>query len=325
MSLIAAFVAVCDTISAMRRLVPRFLLLFASIAHGHGACRIERKTEVPVRIVQNYALVELAVNGRTATFLLDTGAERTVFANTAIEELGLARDEWVSSSIRGMGGVIERTANVVLRSFDIGGLPLRRRSVNPVLSFAVAPLPWHEIGGRTISGVLGADYLSVFDLDLDLPGGKLTLYDTIGCMREQIPWEPANSPVLLEHPKPYVILAPVQILGRTLHAQLDTGASFSFVSWKGAAQLSITPTMLAQTPELSARGIGRQGVAMRSRSFELLRLGPVEYHDVRMLFGSPAGGFPFEMLLGMDLLRSQHIFISYATNRLLIATNAKAD
>jgi predicted aspartyl protease len=120
-----------------------------------------------------------------------------------------------------------------------------------------------------------------------------------------------------------VILAPVQIGGRTLRAQIDTGSTFSFVSWKGAAQLGITPAMLALNPELSVRGIGRQAVGMRSRSFELVRLGPAEFRAVRLVFGSPAGGFPFEMLLGMDLLRSQRLLISYATDRLLIATHAQ--
>jgi len=71
------------------------------------------------------------------------------------------------------------------------------------------------------------------------------------------------------------------------------------------------------------RGIGRQAVGMRSRSFELVRLGPAEFRAVRLVFGSPAGGFPFEMLLGMDLLRSQRLLISYATDRLLIATHAQ--
>ena len=176
-----------------------------------------------------------------------------------------------------------------------------------------------NLGAEPSPGSSGADYLSVFDLDLDLPAGKLTLYDTSGCTREPIPWGPAHSLLSLERPRPFVILAPVQIGGQTLHAQLDTGASVSFVSWKGAARLGITPAMLAEDPDLIARGIGRQAVAMRSRSFDLVRLGPAEYRHIRLLFGSPSGGFPFEMLLGMDLLRSHRIFISYATGRLLIA------
>lgn len=272
-----------------------------------------------MQLVQNRPLVELAVNGRAAIFLLDTGAERTVFADTAVRELDLARDQWVSSSIRGVGGVIERTANAVPRSFALGGVALRRRGVNPALSFVVAPLPWHELGGRTISGLLGADYLSSFDLDLDLARGTLALYDTTDCAHAPIPWGPANVPVPLQRPRPYVLLAPVAIDGRTLLAQLDTGASVSLVSRKGAARLGITPE--TQAPASSARGIGRQSLPLRSRVFATVCLGPVEYRNLTLAIGAPAGGFAFDMLLGMDLLRGRHAFISYATNRLLVATD----
>lgn len=295
------------------------LLVLVVMAHAQGACRIERRAEVPVQLVQNHPLVELAVNGVAAIFLLDTGAERTVFADTAVRELGLARDQWVSSSVRGVGGVIEMTANAVPRSFAIGGLALRRRGVNPALSFVVAPLPWHELGGRAISGLLGADYLSTFDLDLDLSRGTLALYDTTDCAHASLPWGPANVPVPLQRPRPYVLLAPVAIDGRTLLAQLDTGASVSLVSRKGAARLGITPEMQRAGP--SARGIGRQALPLHSRIFETARLGPAEYRHVTLAFGAPAGGFAFDMLLGMDLLRGRRVFISYATNRLLIATH----
>ena len=129
----------------------------------------------------------------------------------------------------------------------------------------------------------------------------------------------ANAPVTLERPRPYVILAPVQIDGRTLFAQFDTGASLSLVSRKGAARLGVAPEMTAPAPD--ARGVGRQALALRSRVFAQARLGPAEYHHVTLAFGAPAGGFAFDMLLGMDLLHGQRMFISYATNRLLIATH----
>lgn len=295
------------------------LAVTGALSHAQGACRIERRTEVAVQLVQDRPLVELAVNGRPATFLLDTGAERTVFADMAVRELDIARDTWVSSSVRGVGGVIEMTANAVPRSFTLGGVALRRRGVNPTLSFVVAPLPWHELGGRTISGLLGADYLSTFDLDLDLSRRRLTLYDTADCAHAPIPWGPANVSIALRRPRPYVLLAPVAIDGRTLLAQIDTGASVSLVSRKGAARLGIAPEM--QGPPQSARGIGPQALPLRSRVFETVQLGPATYRDMMLVFGAPAGGFAFDMLLGMDLLRGQHVFISYATDRLLVATD----
>jgi len=45
-----------------------------------------------VLLKQNHPLVELLIDGKAATFLPDIGAERTTFADTAVQKLGLARD-----------------------------------------------------------------------------------------------------------------------------------------------------------------------------------------------------------------------------------------
>ncbi len=284
-----------------------------------AACRIERRAETEIHFVTDRALVDVVVDGRPATFLLDTGADRTVFTAAAVRDMGLARDPWVSTGVRGVGGVTERTANVMLRSFTLGGMALRRRSVAPTLSFVVAPLDLGPYNGAPIAGLLGADYLSVFDLDLDPQAGKLVLYSTDGCATAPIPWSVANVAVPLDRPTPTVLLAPVRIGNATLQAQLDTGASFSLVSIKGAARLGITSDLLARDAPASARGIGRITLTLRSHIVPNLRLGPAEFRDVRLGFGAPAGGFPFDMLLGADLLGRQRVFISYTTNRLLVA------
>ncbi len=283
---------------------------------AQAACRVERRAEVPIHFAAHRALVDVAVDGHTATFLLDTGADRTVFSAAAVRDMGLSRDPWVSTSIRGVGGVTERTANVMLQSFTQGGVALRRRSVAPTLSFAVARLDLGQPGGAPVAGLLGADYLSVFDLDLDLPAGKLILDSTDGCAGAPIPW---NVAVPLGRPTPTALLAPVRTGGSTLQAQLDTGASLSLIGIKGAARLGITPDLLARDAPGSARGIGRLTLALRNHIVPSLRLGSVEFRDVPLAFRTPAGGLPFDMLLGADLLGQQRVFISYATDRLLIA------
>lgn len=286
---------------------------------ARAACRIERRAEVAVHLLANRPLVEVAIDGRVATFLLDTGADRTVLSAAAARDMGLARDPWVSTGIRGVGGVTERTANVMLRSFTLSGVALRRRGVSPSLSFAVAPLDLGQASGAPVAGLLGADYLSVFDLDLDLPAGRLVLYTTEGCAAAAIPWDVASVAVPLGRPTPTALLAPVRIGSSTLLAQLDTGASLSLVSVRGAARLGLTSDLLARDAPGSARGIGRVPLALRGHIVPSLRLGTAEFRDVPLAFGAPAGGFPFDMLLGADLLGRQRVFISYATNRLLVA------
>jgi predicted aspartyl protease len=297
-------------------------LAFGTNAYSRPQCRIERKAEIPLLMAGEYPLVEVALDGKKADFLLDTGAERTVVADSAVRELGLARDPWVSSGIRGVGGVLERTSNALLRSFEIGGVKLRRHAMSPALSLVVAPLPWGTIGPYKISGLLGADYLSAFDLDLDFPGHMLALYETTGCGADPIPWAPSFGALPLQRPAPYVVLAPLEVDGKTLLAQIDTGAALSLISGKGAARLGITPAMLAHDSGRDIRGIGRQAPLVHNRIVETMQLGPSVFHNVQISFGSLPGLLPFDMLLGMDLLHGQHILLSYATSRLLIAKPA---
>jgi hypothetical protein len=75
---------------------------------------------VPLRIAGNTPLVTVEVNGQPGTFILDTGAQRTVVSPAATRRLGLARDAWVGTTIRGVGG-IDRRANADPRSLSLGG------------------------------------------------------------------------------------------------------------------------------------------------------------------------------------------------------------
>ena len=109
------------------------------------------------------------VNETAATFILDTGAERTLMGEDVVRRLGLERDHWVTSTILGIGGLQQRP-NALPRSLRLGTTPLRRRTLPGDTSVTVGPLPVNEIAGRPIAGLLGRDFLSLFDLDLDVPG-----------------------------------------------------------------------------------------------------------------------------------------------------------
>ena len=111
-----------------------------------------------------------------ATFILDTGADRTLMGEDVVRRLGLERDGWVASIIQGIGG-IEQRPNALPRSLRLGSVTLRRRTLSGDTSVTVGPLPVNAVAGRPIAGLLGRDFLSPFDLDLDLPAHRMTLYD----------------------------------------------------------------------------------------------------------------------------------------------------
>jgi predicted aspartyl protease len=67
--------------------------LFAATAQA--ACRVEPRGAVPLDIVDGHILVTVAVNDVAATFILDTGADRTLMGEDVVRRLGLERDGWV--------------------------------------------------------------------------------------------------------------------------------------------------------------------------------------------------------------------------------------
>ena len=56
------------------------------------------------------------------------------------------------------------------------------------------------VGGRQIDGLLGRDFLSLFDLDLDFPRQTLTLYDVHGCTGRFLPWTEPYLSVAVDNP-----------------------------------------------------------------------------------------------------------------------------
>ncbi len=217
-----------------------------------AACQPDRRISVPLAPDRGLLTVSAAVDGKPSRFVLDTGAERTMLSTEAVRRLDLRRDEWVSSAVRGVGG-IELHSNAALRSFEIGGVPLRRRSVNATLSVAVAPMPWLDQASDAVAGLLGADYLSSFDIELDPAERTLNLFASGTCPVSAVPWAVPHVALLAARPRPTVLLVPVRIDGTILMAQLDTGASVSLITQRGAMQL--IPTL----SERDSRGLPDAG------------------------------------------------------------------
>src|SRR6185437_7769832 len=158
------------------------LLVVALIAAGsaQAACSVQKRAEVTLDEAGGVPLVPLTVDGHPASFILDTGAQRSLVTSDAAGRLGLVRDEWVATTMRGVGGV-ERNRNADPRSLELGGAALRRRTMAHDNTLAVGTIPRDMIAGRRIDGLLGRDLLSVFDLDLDVPARRLALYQVEGC------------------------------------------------------------------------------------------------------------------------------------------------
>ncbi len=296
-------------------------LLLASLllpATAHAGCIVEQKASVPLDVIAGAITLPIEVNGITATFILDTGAQRSVVTQAAVERLGIARDAWVGTTMSGVGGIQSRP-NADPRSLTLGGVPLVRRTLTRDTSLTVGVLPRTRAGSLVIDGLLGRDFLALFDLDLDVPGRRLTLYQVRDCAGRFLPWRNDYTAVPVSFPAEDAVVLPVTLDGTPLRALLDSGASSSLIAAPGLFRLGLQPTALAGDPTDQVSGLGPNLVTMHRHGFHSLRVGG-QTSDNPVIWVAPIRLTPIvDMLLGADWLAGRRIWISFATKQLLVA------
>jgi hypothetical protein len=304
----------------IRLLLPVFFAcLLGWQASASAACELRDRADVPFTLTGGHLLAPLAVNGATANFVVDTGAERSMVTPDAVRRLGLVLDQWVGTTMHGVGGVVEHQ-NADPRSLTLGGVALQRHTITHDTSLTVGPLP--EMGaGEPVDGLLGRDFLSVFDLQFDIAAHRLTLYDVQGCTGRFLPWTRPYASVAATTPMTHALILPITLDSHPLTALLDTGASASMITLPGMIRLGLTQTTLAGDPGGAVRGVGRQATDMRRHRFASLQIGDDTERDP-VLWVAPVRVVPIvDALLGSDWLAMQRrVWISFATSQVFFAT-----
>jgi predicted aspartyl protease len=282
-----------------------------------AACEVRQRGIAPLQIVGTVVLAPVTVNGISGSFIFDTGAAQTVVTPDAVSRFGLALDEWTATTTRGVGGAVRRR-NANPRSVELGGVPLHRRSLARDATLRVATLPLATIGERQIDGLLGRDFVSLFDLDLDFSLQTVTLYDVHGCAGRFLPWPESFVSVTVENPSESALVVPLAIDGVPLRALLDSGASRSLVAASGMARLRLGLEVLRADPNEVVSGVGPHTVTMWQHTFHDLRIGDESFPGPVFLVAPVQLQPVSDMLLGADWLIRHRVWISYATSQLFV-------
>lgn len=304
-------------IRVMRMLASAFLLT-ACLAGGAGACEMTPLATVPLMLINGRILVDLAVNLRPATFQLDTGAGRSIVTPEAVRRLGLARDRWVGSTIGGIGG-IDRRSVADTTSLTLAGVALHHHDAARDSMLPVATLGAPEAGGRVIDGLLGRDFLSAFDVALDVGAHTMALWRVQGCTARFLPqtgvWSGAYDAIPAAAAYGDALVLMVRANGTLMRALLDTGASETLIAAPGMVRLGLVPGASA----LSARGVGSRSRPVGPLRLSSLQVGDQTALDVPVL-GSNLHVFPIvDMVLGADWFARHHVWLSYASRQVFVS------
>ena len=299
------------------RMLAAFVLLAVGLARPSGACEMARLAAVPLALADGRILLDVAVNGRAAIFQLDTGAARSLVTPEAVRRLDLARDRWVSSTVGGIGG-IERRSLADTTSFTLGGIALHHRDASRDSMLTVATLAAPHAGGRTIDGLLGRDFLSAFDIELDVAARTVALWRVQGCTGRFLPetgvWGGRYDAIAAVAAYGDALVLLVRANGAVMRALPDTGASETLIAAPGMVRLGLVPGVSV----LSARGIGARSRPVAPMRLSSLQVGDRTTLDVPVL-ASNLHFFPIaDMLLGADWFAKHRVWLSYATRQVFV-------
>jgi predicted aspartyl protease len=294
--------------------------LAGAAAADTGKCKMGRIAELPLRAGGRLPVTDGEINGQKVGILLDTGAEVSLILRSAARRLGLTR--------HGAG-----------RVFGVGGE--EHAELTQVDEFRFGQAVWKNWRVRVagegrsddIAVFLGDPFFEQFDVEFDLARNAVRLYETKDCEGVSLAYwatEPAGE-VPIEAGSG--IRFTVSVNGKPIRAQLDSGASASFLSKPDAARLGVTPESPGVVPTacITDGGVSERTLDSWVGQFESFAIGNERIRNPRIRFAdlwkrvtytetgsrlpNRFAGLP-DMLLGADFLRAHRVLVARSQRKM---------
>lgn len=255
--------------------------------------------------------VRARINGHPVRLVVDTGSERTTLTEAAATRLGLPHIGQYVTRTFGVAGM-SASQDLAVPGIDLGGTHF------PVDRVAVGRFALDRFSGPRIDGLLGADILLAFDMDIDLPAHQLTLYQARPCANARPPWPQPEMEITGLGRRRELMLVPVDLDGRRGTAILDTGAQFDVVRASFARRTGLSPRDMQSDPLIRLYGASPGMMRVRLHRFHQLRIGPVVVRRPQIAV-VPDDALMADALVDEDLLRGRRVWVSPATAHLFVS------
>jgi len=297
---------------AVTRVLALIVLSSAALMTSAAAedCRPIRLVELPVTPMGNVPTVTLRVNGAPVSFLFDTGAERTILSAAAAKRLRLNAHYEYARQMRSLGSAMA-SGDARLASLGSGGLAMTNFRV------LVGPVALPLVAGKPIDGLLGADFFTGFEVDLDLAHRRIILYEPPPCPITAPDWSAPYDTIEANRSLHDRLFFPVSLDGHKLAALIDTGAQLTTLDAESAVAVGVTETALARDPVTTLRGAAAEAVKSRAHRFAELRIDGERLRDQTIMV-TRLGLQDADLVLGADFLHWQRVWLSYASHRIFV-------
>jgi hypothetical protein len=311
-----------------RRLITLLLILACGVAGAsHQNTPAEQKTAepgpvvIPFELVTRHILIRVRINNSGPLwFIFDTGDK------VAIVDIGRARSLGLNlrgeTNVGGAGAGTLKGSYVRDASLNVAGVEGNSQPV--VLAIPLDAL--QPRFGHDIDGIIGADFIKQYVVEVDYPARVLRLHDkdkfAYSGFGEIIPLAFING----GHP---IIDAEITVTGRPAirgKFVIDIGSGGSLALYRPFVEKENLPGASQKT--LRAMGGGGVGGKVTGRSGRVaeLKIGRFLIDNPLTLFSEDkSGAFASSQLqgnIGAQILSKFKVFLDYGRNRIIIEPNA---
>jgi predicted aspartyl protease len=239
----------------MWRLLGILLLVVACSRESAGPCRLQPVAELPATLAQNGIEVTAQVNRVSTQLVVDTGQELTLLTAATVKSLLLARSQLTVSQLIGVGGAVSNAD--VYADLQLGTADFQRR-------FVVANIP-------AMSGLIGGDVLSHYDVEIDLSGRRVRLWQASSCSASDLPWSGPRGTIPAHVTWGDRLIVTITLNGKQVDALLDSGSAISLLQTETAGEVGVTG--MSADSEVPVHGIAGSTIMVRLHRFGFMRIG----------------------------------------------------
>jgi hypothetical protein len=276
---------------------------------------------LPISYLEERILVPVQIAGiGERYFILDTAAGRSVISADLRAGLDLAPEDIDQLEVQGATGAITMEV-ATLPGLSLGGL------VQDDVSAVVADLSaFREYDGRQVEGILGVDVLSRYDVAIDVPGARVTLfqdpasYSDLGVTEAGLDFHAAVQPGFVQFN--------VMLEGEPVAAVLDSAARIGTLNWHAAGLAGLSADSEAVTvKDGGSRGIDGRGtesytapvsdICLGARCYPAMdvKIADLPVFEVLGIAEAPA------MLVGAAFMADCPVLIAYSTETLHVCAD----
>jgi predicted aspartyl protease len=295
-------------------------LLIAVVLGGCEAtpeinCNLTMVAQMPLEVEDHLLVVRAGIDGKWVRLVVDTGAERTTISQAAAARLGLPNDPRYINRSTGIGGATT-APDVTVDRFVLGDAHLAQ-----VSRIAVSNFKLQSSHGLDADGLLGGDILLAFDMDIDVPDGKLTLYLRRLCPNVRPAWPEQAFEIPGVRARKDRLLLPIDLDGAPGLAILDTGAQGNIVGVDMARRMGLNDQTMVGDQPVRQRGVGPGETISHIHQFSQLRIGPIVEESPKLAVLSSDFGVG-DALIGEAFLQGRRVWLSFGNRQVFVSKRA---